>query len=143
MSAVSVVQVGVQAEPCDLASWTALARRLESDGFAALLVGDHPASGASPWTALGAAAVTDTLGVGTYVLNTGVRDPVRIAAEAATLNLLAPGRVHLGLGAGHTPGGMDPDRANPPRRRRTRPAPGRDPRGGCRAARRGGRHPPR
>lgn len=104
MSAVSVVQVGVQAEPCDLASWTALARRLESDGFAALLVGDHPASGASPWTALGAAAaVTDTLGVGTYVLNTGVRDPVRIAAEAATLNLLAPGRVHLGLGAGHAP----------------------------------------
>ena len=50
-----------------------------------------------------AAAVTNTLGVGTYVLNTGVRDPVRIAAEAATLNLLAPGRVHLGLGAGHTP----------------------------------------
>ncbi len=104
MSAVSVVQVGVQAEPCDLVSWTALARRLESDGFAALLMGDHPGSGASPWTALGAAAaVTDTLGVGTYVLNTGVRDPVRIAAEAATLNLLAPGRVHLGLGAGHTP----------------------------------------
>jgi len=104
MSAVSVVQVGVQAEPCDLASWTALARQLESDGFAALLMGDHPASGASPWTALGAAAaVTDTLGVGTYVLNTGVRDPVRIAAEAATLNLLAPGRVHLGLGAGHAP----------------------------------------
>lgn len=41
--------------------------------------------------------------MGTYVLNMGVRDPLRVAAETATLNLLAPGRVHLGLGAGHTP----------------------------------------
>jgi probable F420-dependent oxidoreductase len=97
------IVISVQAEPRDVASWLALASRLEAGGFEALLVGDHPGSGAAPWPALGAAAaVTSKLGLGTYVLQTGVRDPVQVAADAATLDLLAPGRVWLGLGAGHT-----------------------------------------
>ncbi len=55
------ISVSVQAEPADLDSWLALARRLEAAGFAALLMGDHPGNGASPWPALGAAAaVTHT-----------------------------------------------------------------------------------
>lgn len=84
-------------------SWLALARRLEAAGFDALLMGDHPGSGASPWPGLGAAAaVTQTLRLGTYVLQTGVREPVHAAADAASLDVLAPGRVVLGLGAGHT-----------------------------------------
>ena len=41
--------------------------------------------------------------LGTYVLNTGVRDPLTIAADAATLDVISGGRVVLGLGAGHTP----------------------------------------
>jgi len=94
----------VQAEPADLDSWLALARRLEAAGFAALLMGDHPGDGASPWPALGcAAAVTSRLGLGTCVVQAGVREPVHVAADAATLSLLAPGRVLLGIGAGHTP----------------------------------------
>lgn len=98
------VKVSVQAEPRDLRSWLGLARWLEARGFHALLMGDHPGSGASPWPALGsAAAVTETLRLGTYVLQTGVREPMHMAADAATLDLLAPGRVLLGLGAGHTP----------------------------------------
>ena len=98
------MRVSVQAAPQDSASWTSLARRLQVNGFDALLVADHPGSGAAPWTALGAAAaVTDSLGLGTYVLNMGVRDPLQVATEAATLNRLAPGRVYLGLGTGHTP----------------------------------------
>jgi probable F420-dependent oxidoreductase len=98
------IKVSVQAVPADLSSWLALASRLESAGFGALLMGDHPGSGASPWPALGsAAAVTKTLGLGTYVVQAGVREPVHVAADAATLDLLAPGRVRLGLGAGHTP----------------------------------------
>ena len=98
------ISVSVQAEPADLESWLALARRLEAAGFAALLMGDHPGSGASPWPALGgAAAVTRTLRLGTYVVQAGVREPMHVAADAATLNLLAPGRVLLGIGAGHTP----------------------------------------
>lgn len=97
------IKISVQAEPRDVGSWLALARRLESDGFAALLVGDHPGSGASPWPALGAAAaVTSTLQLGSYVVQAGVRDPIQVATDAATLDILAPGRVLLGLGAGHT-----------------------------------------
>lgn len=100
----AAVSVSVQAEPADLDSWLALARRLEAAGFAALLMGDHPGSGASPWPALGAAAaVTRTLRLGTYVVQAGVREPMHVAADAATLSLLAPGRVVLGIGAGHTP----------------------------------------
>ena len=59
------ITVSVQAEPTELESWLALARRLESAGFRALLLGDHPGSGASPWPALGStAAVTRTLTLG-------------------------------------------------------------------------------
>jgi probable F420-dependent oxidoreductase len=98
------ITVSVQAELADLDSWLALARRLEASGFHALLLGDHPGSGAAPWPALGcAAAVTRTLGLGTYVVQAGVREPMHVAADAATLDILAPGRVLLGLGAGHTP----------------------------------------
>jgi probable F420-dependent oxidoreductase len=98
------IAVSVQAEPKDLDSWLGLARRLESAGFRALLLGDHPGSGASPWPALGAAAaVTRTLTLGTYVVQAGVREPMHVAADAATLDILAPGRVLLGIGAGHTP----------------------------------------
>ena len=98
------IAVSVQAEPADLASWLTLARRVESAGFRALVMGDHPGSGASPWPALGsAAAVTRTLRLGTYVAQAGVREPMHVAADAATLDVLAPGRVLLGIGAGHTP----------------------------------------
>jgi alkanesulfonate monooxygenase SsuD/methylene tetrahydromethanopterin reductase-like flavin-dependent oxidoreductase (luciferase family) len=43
------------------------------------------------------------LWLGTYVVQAGVREPVHVAADAATLDILAPGRVLLGVGAGHTP----------------------------------------
>jgi alkanesulfonate monooxygenase SsuD/methylene tetrahydromethanopterin reductase-like flavin-dependent oxidoreductase (luciferase family) len=46
--------------------------------------------------------VTTSLRLGTYVLQSGVRDPVQAASDAATLDILAPGRVLFGLGAGHT-----------------------------------------
>jgi probable F420-dependent oxidoreductase len=101
---VAAITVSVQAEPTDLDSWLTLARRLESAGFHALLAGDHPGSSASPWPALGsAAAVTRTLKLGTYVIQAGIREPMHVAADAATLDLLAPGRILLGVGAGHTP----------------------------------------
>ena len=83
-------------------------------------MGDHPGSGASPWPALGgAAAVTRTLRLGTYVVQAGVREPMHVAADAATLNLLAPGRVMLGIGAGHTPrewADIGRERPSPPER---------------------------
>lgn len=100
---VSDVKMSVQAAPRDISSWLLLAHRLEASGFHALLMGDHPGSGPSPWPALGAAAAeTHSLRLGTYVLQAGIRDPVQAASDAATLDILAPGRVLLGLGAGHT-----------------------------------------
>jgi probable F420-dependent oxidoreductase len=101
---VSDIAVSVQAEPADRTSLLTLARRLETAGFRGLVIGDHPGYGASPWPALGcAAAVTESLLLGTYVAQAGVREPMHVAADAATLDVLAPGRVLLGLGAGHTP----------------------------------------
>jgi probable F420-dependent oxidoreductase len=80
------------------------ARRAEAAGFDALVVADHPGVGASPFVALAAAAtVTDKVRLGTYVLNAGVRDPLQIASDVATLDVLSNGRALLGLGAGHTP----------------------------------------
>ncbi len=100
---VAPIKISLQAEPRNLGTWLSMARRSESAGFEALLVGDHPGSGASPWPALGAAAAaTTTLKLGTYVIQAGVRDPIQVAGDAATLDILAPGRVLLGLGAGHT-----------------------------------------
>lgn len=98
------IRISVQAEPRDIDSWLTLARRTEASGFDALLLGDHPGSGTAPWAALGAAAaVTGRLRLGTYVCQAGVREPMHLAADAASLDILAPGRVVLGLGAGHTP----------------------------------------
>jgi len=98
------IDISILAALADPGSWLGLARRLETGGFRALLADDHPGSGASPWPGLGAAAaVTSTLGLGTYVAQGGVREPLHVAADAATLDILAPGRVLLGIGAGHTP----------------------------------------
>jgi probable F420-dependent oxidoreductase len=99
-----VIAFAVQAQPQDAASWAALARRAESDGFEALTVADHPGLTASPFVALAAAAsATTTIRLGTYVANCGVREPVQLASDVATLDLLSNGRALLGLGAGHTP----------------------------------------
>jgi probable F420-dependent oxidoreductase len=97
-------QFALQAQPTGAAAWTELARRAEGAGFDCLCVADHPGLTMSPFVALAAAAgATTSIGLGTAVLNTGVRHPLDIAADAAALDLLSGGRVVLGLGAGHTP----------------------------------------
>jgi probable F420-dependent oxidoreductase len=94
----------VQAQPTDAASWLDLARRVEAAGFDALFAADHPGACASPFVALAAAAaVTSTLGLGSYVSNAGVREPILLATDVATLDVVSGGRARLGLGAGHTP----------------------------------------
>ena len=98
------IHVSLQASPRDAASWVDLARRCQAAGFRALLVSDHPGSGPSTFTALAAAATaTTTLRLGTHVLNAGVRDPLLISADTATLDVVSGGRAEVGLGAGHTP----------------------------------------
>jgi probable F420-dependent oxidoreductase len=99
------IRFGVQASPeSGAAAWLDLAVQAEDLGFDALYVADHIGVGPSPFAALAAAAaVTTTLRFGTYVVNCGVRDPLALASDAATLDQLSDGRVVLGLGAGHTP----------------------------------------
>ncbi|WP_238454015.1 LLM class flavin-dependent oxidoreductase [Micromonospora sp. ATA51] len=105
----------VQARPADAASWLDLARRLEAAGFDALLAADHPGHGASPFVSLAAAAaVTSTLGLGSYVSNAGVREPILLATDVATLDMVSGGRARLGLGAGHTPAEWRPSAASGP-----------------------------
>ncbi|PZF83875.1 F420-dependent oxidoreductase [Micromonospora deserti] len=94
----------LQAKPSDGPSWLDLARRAEAAGFDALLAADHPGTVASPFVALAAAAaVTSTIGLGSNVSNAGIREPMVLAADVATLDVLSGGRARLGLGAGHTP----------------------------------------
>ena len=94
--------------------WVELARRVESQGYSALHVADHyigpgPALeptghgvqtlAAIPAMAV-AAEVTTTLRVGSRLFCVGYHQPVVLAKEAATLDLLSEGRLELGLGAG-------------------------------------------
>jgi probable F420-dependent oxidoreductase len=95
------LQAGLDTDP---RAWLDLARKAEDAGFDALYVGDHLGATASPFAALAAAAaVTSTLKLGTYVLNAGIRDPLSLASDAATVDVISNGRFVLGLGAGHTP----------------------------------------
>ena len=85
-------------------SWLALATEVERAGFDGLYVGDHPGSGPAPFVALAAAAaITERIQLGTCMLNAGMWDPITLANEVATLDVVSGGRVVLGVGAGHTP----------------------------------------
>jgi len=94
----------LQVSPENATEWLDTARRAEAAGFTTFYVSDHPGYGPSPFVALAAAAaVTSTIKLGSYVVNAGVREPLLLAADVATLDLISGGRAVLGLGAGHTP----------------------------------------
>lgn len=99
-----MVSISLAAQPHDAASWTDVARRCEAAGLDALMVPDHPGTAASPFVALAAAAaVTERIGLGSYVSHAGVREPLLLAGDVATLDVVSGGRARLALGAGHTP----------------------------------------
>jgi probable F420-dependent oxidoreductase len=99
-----MVTFSLQALPTTATEWLDLARRAEEIGFESLYVADHPGACASPFVALAAAAaVTTRLRLGSYVSNAGVREPLLLASDVATLDVVSGGRAVLGLGAGHTP----------------------------------------
>jgi len=109
------IRFSVQATLESAQRWSELAYRVERLGFHALMAADHPGVTASPFAALAAAAaVTSTLQLGTYVCNVGIRDPLAIASDAATVDVLSGGRVTFGVGAGH-PRRMDHDGTPLPR----------------------------
>ncbi len=82
--------------------FTELARKAEDLGFSTLFVPDHFVDhDLAPTVALAhAAAVTERLRVGTFVLGNDYKHPVVSAREMASLDLLSDGRLELGIGAG-------------------------------------------
>jgi probable F420-dependent oxidoreductase len=84
------------------ADWLEHVRTVEAAGFSTLLLSDHfSSSPLAPIPAIAAAAAATTdLHVGSLVLNNDFRHPAVLAKEVLTLELLAPGRVEVGLGAG-------------------------------------------
>src|SRR3989454_3321673 len=83
------------------AHWGEVARRAEALGYDTLLMPDHIDDQLAPIPALAAAAAaTSTLRVGSFVFANDYRNPVLLAKEAATLDLLSGGRLEFGIGAG-------------------------------------------
>jgi probable F420-dependent oxidoreductase len=83
-------------------SWADTVREVEALGYSTLFVPDHFVEhDLAPTVALAhAAAVTDRLRVGTFVLGNDYKHPVVCAREMASLDLLSDGRLELGIGAG-------------------------------------------
>ena len=101
---VSVIRVSVQGQLENSSRWLELAKAAEAGGFDTLYVADHPGTSPAPFVALAAAAtVTERIRLGTCVLNAGRWEPLALASEVATLDVLSDGRALLGIGAGHTP----------------------------------------
>ena len=82
--------------------FTELARKAEALGYSTLFVPDHFVDHElAPTVALAhAAAVTDTLRIGSLVLGNDYKHPGSARREAGTLDLLSDGRLELGIGAG-------------------------------------------
>jgi probable F420-dependent oxidoreductase len=81
--------------------WADRARRIESLGYSSLVTPDGLRYTLAPLPALAfAAAATRALRVGTYVIANDFRNPLLLAKDAATLDVLSGGRFELGLGAG-------------------------------------------
>jgi probable F420-dependent oxidoreductase len=76
------------------------ARGVEGDGWATLLTPDHLGLVSSFAPLISAADATTTLRFGTLVINNDFHRAVRLAQEAATVDILTEGRFELGLGSG-------------------------------------------
>jgi alkanesulfonate monooxygenase SsuD/methylene tetrahydromethanopterin reductase-like flavin-dependent oxidoreductase (luciferase family) len=98
----------IRAEP---AWWLASARRLDAAGYSGVWCWDHfmgRGDRAVPvvecWTILAmAAAATERVTVGSFVLNVMNRHPAVVARMAGTLQLASGGRLILGIGIGGAP----------------------------------------
>lgn len=84
--------------PADVA---AAAREVQDLGFGALWIGGSPSDDLALPEAL--LAATDTLVVGTSIVDIWTSDGDRLAASHARIRQRFPGRFYLGIGSGHAP----------------------------------------
>jgi probable F420-dependent oxidoreductase len=89
----------------DRDAWHEKARRVESLGYSALVAPDHatPHHLASIPAMMAATEVTTTLRVSSLVMGNDFRNPMMLAKEAATIDVLSGGRYELALGTGWYP----------------------------------------
>ncbi|WP_241384350.1 TIGR03621 family F420-dependent LLM class oxidoreductase [Rhodococcus sp. CH91] len=76
-------------------------RKAEESGYDALYAADHLGVPAPFPVLVAAAHATERLRLGTLVLNAAFVNPVLLAREIATVDVLTGGRLEVGLGAGH------------------------------------------
>jgi probable F420-dependent oxidoreductase len=82
-------------------AWLTTLRRVEDAGYSTFLVLDHFVRGLDPIAALGAAATaTETLRLGSMVMDNDFRHPAVLAKAMATIDVLSAGRMEIGIGAG-------------------------------------------
>jgi probable F420-dependent oxidoreductase len=82
-------------------AWLTTLRRVEDAGYSTFLVLDHFVRRLDPIAALGAAATaTETLRLGSMVMDNDFRHPAVLAKAMATIDVLSAGRLEIGIGAG-------------------------------------------
>lgn len=92
------VSVGAITDPGDV---VALAVAAENLGYDSVAISDHLDDGCAPIVALTAAATaTERIRLATLVLANDFRNPVVLAKELATLDVISGGRLEWGIGAG-------------------------------------------
>jgi probable F420-dependent oxidoreductase len=85
----------------DGAALAETARRAESIGFSGLVIPDHLIDQLSAVPALAVvASATESLRIGTFVVNNDLRHPAVLAQDLASLDVISGGRLDIGIGAG-------------------------------------------
>src|SRR3989442_14290707 len=92
----------------DFPAIVAAARQAEALGIDAVLFGEHHGAPQQRFPALlnllaALAASTTSIRVGTSILLSALYNPVRLAEEAAQVDVISNGRLILGLGLGYQP----------------------------------------
>jgi probable F420-dependent oxidoreductase len=102
MGVLRAMRFGLLAEPAaDAAGWRRTVGRASDLGYSALLVPDHLDRQWGPLVSLAIAAEQGgKLALGPLMLATGLRNPVLLFKELATLAQFAPAGLEIGLGAG-------------------------------------------
>jgi 5,10-methylenetetrahydromethanopterin reductase len=97
------MEVGFFFWPYDVALVRGMAEAADAHGYDMIGIADTPGNAMDPWVAATLVAEhTRTARIALCVTNVVTRHPAVSAAATASIDLLAPGRVVLGVGVGHS-----------------------------------------